>query len=68
MDPKWWKYDPTSQSLILLPGIELVEEEGAQFSVVLDQSNPNETIGVPPEGEVVGGGITFMNSPADQEE
>ncbi|MCO5114457.1 MAG: hypothetical protein M9899_09820 [Bdellovibrionaceae bacterium] len=68
VDPKWWKYDPTSQSLILLPGIELVEEEGAQFSVVLDQSNPNETIGVPPEGEVVGGGITFMNSPADQEE
>lgn len=47
VDPKWWKYDPTSQSVLLEPGIELVEEEGAQFSVVMDQSNPNETIGVP---------------------
>lgn len=52
VDSKWWKYDPTAQNVILLPGIELEEEEGAQFSVVLDQSNPNETIGVPPEGEV----------------
>lgn len=47
VDPKWWKYDPTSQSLILEPGIELSDEEGAQFSVVMDQSNPDETIGVP---------------------
>lgn len=47
VDPKWWKYDPTSQSVLLEPGIELVEEEGAQFSVVMDQSNPDETIGVP---------------------
>lgn len=47
VDPKWWKYDPTSQSLILDPDIELVEEDDAQFSVVMDQSNPNDTIGAP---------------------
>lgn len=54
VDSKWYKYDPTTQSVLLLPGIELVEEEGAQFSVALDQSNPDDTIGVPPEGEVSG--------------
>lgn len=52
VDEKWWKYDPTSQSLILDPDIELVEEEGAQFSVVMDQSNPDETIGVPTEADL----------------
>lgn len=52
VDQKWWKYDPTSQSVLLEPGIELVDEEDAQFSVVMDQSNPDETIGVPTEGDM----------------
>lgn len=52
VDEKWWSYDPTSQSLNLDPDIELIEEEGAQFSVVLDQSNPDETIGVPTEDDL----------------
>lgn len=47
VDPKWYKYDPTTQSLILDPDIELIQEEGAQFSVEMDLSNPDETIGVP---------------------
>ncbi|MCO5114458.1 MAG: hypothetical protein M9899_09825 [Bdellovibrionaceae bacterium] len=52
VDPKWYKYDPTTQSLILHPDIELIEEEGAQFSVEMDLSNPDETIGAPPPGEL----------------
>lgn len=47
VDSKWYKYDPTTQSILLDPNIELIEEEGAQFSVEMDLSNPDETIGVP---------------------
>lgn len=49
IDEKWWQYDPGINSIILDPLVELDKNQpdDAQLFVVMDQADPNNTIGNP---------------------